>query len=456
MKCFYTKFKNLEGRLDSHFYDPSFVNIDKLFSNLNYRRIKEIAIDVKSGSTPPGGIFNEKGIPFLRSQDFNLYDFAINQYITSEFHKKILRSLIKPKDVLIATVGATLGKIGFVPEEISEGNINQNISRIRVKKGEVDSEYLAIFLYSNVGQKQLFRNATITTQQYLNNQQINKIKVPIIPVHVQRQIIETMRNAFSKRKNMKGRAISLINSIDEYLFSKLGLNLQKLRSYKCFKVNSKEIKNNRIDPHYHQPKFKEIEEILYCGKYSIKKLSNFITSINYGISVENTYVNDGIPLLRILNLKANNIDINNIVKITEDNRKKIGKGFVYENDLLISRSGSIGIVSVVPKKANGFAFGSYMIKFKVKNINNYYVSAWLNSSISKQFITRNKIGALQGNITIPSIKNLLIPVPPLKLQKEISKAIEFKIEESINLENEADNIMEESRKDIDEMIIRNY
>jgi len=64
----------------------------------------------------------------------------------------------------------------------------------------------------------------------------------------------------------------------------------------------------------------------------------------------------------------------------------------------------------------GFAFGSFIIKFCLNNeINKEFVSIWLNNKLNKLLTEREKIGAIQGNITIGTIENFDIPVPPLAI-----------------------------------------
>ncbi len=163
---------------------------------------------------------------------------------------------------------------------------------------------------------------------------------------------------------------------------------------------------------------------------------------------------EGIPLLRILNLKPNKVDLTKVIKLPEIKRKEIGNGFVFAGDLLISRSGSVGIVAVVPKEANGFAFGSFMIKFCVNTeINREYVSIWLNSQISQLLIKREKIGAVQGNITISTIENFKIPFPPLESQNEIVKEVKKRMAMAVKLNKEAEKILEEAKEKVENIIM---
>jgi len=207
-----------------------------------------------------------------------------------------------------------------------------------------------------------------------------------------------------------------------------------LKDYKAFSKGAKKFGTNsfivpsneleeRLDTFYYKKEFKDLIKKLAKSRYPIHKLGDFITDIRYGASVKNIYVEEGIPLLRILNLRPNRLDLSNVIQLPEEKRKEIGKCFVKENDLLISRSGTIGVVAVIPKEAEGFAFGSFMIRFQVnhKKVDPNFISLVMNSDLIQGQIQRERIGALQGNITIPSIKSIKIPVPPLSTQKTIVK-----------------------------------
>jgi len=197
-------------------------------------------------------------------------------------------------------------------------------------------------------------------------------------------------------------------------------------SFEVFTTWSDDVlSGGRLDAKYWLPAIRELQRAIQNGKYKSQKLGDFITDICYGLSTANDYVDFGIPFLRILNLRNDGVDVSDVVYLSENKKDEIGKAVVHEGDLLISRSGSVGIVVVVPKEAENFAFGSFMIKFCLnEKINKQYISAWLNSEASRKLIEREKIGAIQGNITIETIKNFDIPIPPLSVQNEVVKKIQ--------------------------------
>lgn len=211
---------------------------------------------------------------------------------------------------------------------------------------------------------------------------------------------------------------------------------------KIFIINQGEEKSIRLDTKYWIPSVYEIYNKVLKGKYTSHKLGDFITDIHYGVSTENIYVDFGIPLLRIQNLKREGLDLYNIVYLPEEKRSEIGKAIVNIGDILISRSGSVGIVVVVPKEVNGFAFGSFMIKFCLNDkINKHFVALWLNSEICKKLIEREKIGAIQGNITIGTIKNFNIPIPPLQVQDNIVNLFNSALFQKLQKETEAQQLL---------------
>jgi restriction endonuclease S subunit len=219
----------------------------------------------------------------------------------------------------------------------------------------------------------------------------------------------------------------------------------------------RKIAGGRFDPFYYQKYFDALEKSIENTPYSKSKLGNHISEITYGASVNNNYVEDGVPLLRIKDLKRNEINVEEVVYLPESEKNLLGNCFVKENDFLISRSGTIGIVAIVPKDINDFAFGSFMIKFSLRQnagIIYEFLSYYLNSSLIIKLIARNKIGAIQGNITIPTIKKLPLILPNVEKQQEIASRISEIRQQAKNLQSEATNLLENAKQKIEQMILK--
>lgn len=68
-------------------------------------------------------------------------------------------------------------------------------------------------------------------------------------------------------------------------------------------------------------------------------------------------------------------------------------------------------------------------------------------------IERNKIGAVQGNITIPSIKSLSVILPPLDKQKEIAGHITSIRRQAQLLKDQTKTALENASKEIENILL---
>ena len=167
-------------RLDPEFYQPKYLESDKVMSKIGGKRLGEIA-DIVYGTTPEGGIFEESGIPFLRSQDFSNHIVASDYVFCSRnFHLEHLNSKCVAADILFAAIGATIGDFAIVPPWIKEANTNQNIARVRIKDSKFVPEYIWAFFLTQYGQFQLQRYPTGNAQPYLNTFQFKRFNIPYL------------------------------------------------------------------------------------------------------------------------------------------------------------------------------------------------------------------------------------------------------------------------------------
>jgi len=355
-------------------------------------------------------------------------------------------------------VGATLGVVGYVPDNIKEGNINQNVVRIRVKDKKVNPKYLSIVLSSQIGQKLILRNATITTQAYINNSQLESIIIPFPPLAIQNQIVQIMDNAYKIKKQKETEAQQLLDSIDEFVLNELGIKLPELKDRMCYVVYSDEVENKRIDAYYHHPKFKEVENAMNKGKFETKKLKQFIISLSMGISVPDyKNQNNDVPFILGKNLKHGYLNFDELEYINNETNNRNKKSILKENDILFSVRGAyIGKVAVVPKKVEGGNIINNIVKFSLTlNLNSFYLVCFLNCTISKKIIYRNVWGGAQPGFTNQQIRNLIIPIPPLETQNKIAEEVQSRIQKAERLKKEAVQVLEEAKAKVEKIILNN-
>ena len=451
----------IEGRQDPFYYIPSLVELEKKVRSISTQRLRDFIISISSGATPSVKeeekfySDEENGVPFIRVQNLSPTNELLTddlRYINQETHQNYLRrSQTFGGDLLVKITGVGRMAVSSVVPEGFEGNTNQHLVVIKTKDF-LTSEVLATFLNTDIGEKLASRRATGGTRPALDYSALKSIPIVFKP-----EIIETVKKAVIAKHAKETEARNLLDGIDAYLLGKLGIETPaETETQKTFFTRASKLSGGRFDSFYHQESFEKLEEALRNGNYEVKKLGDYFSQINYGASVKNEYAETGIPFLRISDLQRNEINITEIMYLPESMRKDLGNAFVYEGDFLISRSGSIGIVAVIPSEINGFAYGSFMIKFRLSDnapINNEFLSYYLNCEAMQQIVSRNKIGAIQGNITIPTIKGFQIPLPPLEIQEEIAAHIGEIREKAKDLEEQANREVEAAKAEVERMIL---
>lgn len=443
----------IKGRIDPSFY------IFKELESSNLISIKEIA-EVQGGYAFKSCEYKqEDGVPLVRIQNIKdgRIDFDSSRivYIDVKYLNRLENFLLQDKDLLIAMTGATIGKVGRIYQEDLPAFLNQRVGRLIIDYKKINPDYLFYILQFDFFLDQIKRLSLGGAQPNISPKSIETIKIPLPPLEIQNQIVAIMQKAYGEKKQKEAKAKKILDSINGYVLGELEIEMPKIKKEMVFEVCSDEVENSRIDAEYWRPFLEKIKKAVSKGKYKTQKLKNFITKIHYGASTSNAYSDKGIPLLRIQNLKPNFLDISEVVYLPESFRKKLGNAFVKTSELLISRSGTVGTVAVIPKEANGFAFGSFMIKFCLNGeINKEFVSIWLNNKLNKLLTEREKIGAIQGNITIPAIENFNIPIPPLLIQKKIAEKIELYYFQAQKLQSEAKNVLEKAKEKVEEMILQ--
>ena len=455
MNTYSVNYNDIEGRLDPFFYHPAFSSLNKRLTKTTHRRLNDV-VSLSNEAWNQKDIF-ENDFPYIEISAIDTLSGEIQDitYYKKKNAPSRAKMIVRQNDIIVSTTRPHRGGISLIDESKDGFIASTGFAILReLKTDKLTRPYLYYFLRTKFALNQMLQRSSGGNYPAITTQELKKIIIPIPSISIQNKIIETIEKAHKQREEKLKQADELLNSIDDFVRQQLGIDYQEPEEEKIYTVNSQDLENNRQDPYYHNPKFATTINQLKSGKYPIKELGNFITEIHYGASVKNDYVEDGIPLLRILNLKPNHIDLSDVVRLPKSKSKEIGNCYIYENDLLVSRSGSIGIVAVVPKEADGFAYGSFMIKFRVnEQLDNNYVSIWLNSDISKLLVQRERIGAIQGNITIPTIQSFLLPLPPVEKQKEIARKVVEKYQEVEKLKTEASELLSEAKKKVEAMIL---
>jgi type I restriction enzyme S subunit len=137
------------------------------------------------------------GVPFVRSENvlWGVLHLSEVARIPDTFHQKLQRSKLKPNDVLVNLVGASIGRCAVVPPELSEANINQAVATIRTTEA-MCPPYLLHLLLSPAMQEVIQGKRVEVARPNISLGDLRNLIVPLAPAAEQEHIVCRMEQLF--------------------------------------------------------------------------------------------------------------------------------------------------------------------------------------------------------------------------------------------------------------------
>lgn len=200
---------------------------------------------------------------------------------------------------------------------------------------------------------------------------------------------------------------------------------QKIIHNQSFVISSKAITDAgllQFNAQYHKPsKFKKLLES--NENWNFVKLEDVVKKIFYPGRFKRNYIDyseDAIPFFGgsdILQLRSWTN------KWISPHHPKLNELAVKKDWVLITRSGSTGIVSMVPEAWDGFAMSEHIIRIipEPLKLSPYYLMGFLRSAYCQEIIAKGVFGSVIDEINPNFIGKIKIPIP--KSNDQLNKII---------------------------------
>jgi len=161
--------------------------------------IRTVSSIVTSGSRGWAKYYNPTGAIFIRignlTRDKISIDFSDLQRVLLPDKAEGIRTHLNAGDVLVS-ITADLGSIGLVPSDIGDAYINQHIAMVRFNN-TLQSEFMAWFLRSERGQKNLLRNKRGAGKLGLGLDDIRDSCVPVVSDITANRVVQEIESRIS-------------------------------------------------------------------------------------------------------------------------------------------------------------------------------------------------------------------------------------------------------------------
>ncbi len=212
-------------------------------------------------------------------------------------------------------------------------------------------------------------------------------------------------------------------------------------------VNYKKLNHEfRIDAEYYREEILNRLTVLdRHNKDRLDNLSDFIIG-PFGSTITVDQYVDNSEFKYVRNKDINDFLIKDVegALIPSDVYDSLPKYHIKENDLLITVVGTLGKVAIATKKDAKSIFSCKSTIIRTKNINPYYLLAYLNTDTGRLFSLRGKRGAIQEGLNLPDLQEIQVFIPSNDFQKLIEKNIKQSFANTCNskeLFEQAQNIL---------------
>jgi type I restriction enzyme S subunit len=326
-------------------------------------------------------------------------------FIAAEAHLQMSRSEVKPGDLLM-TITGNIGRVAKASGQFPTANINQHIARIRVlSDGRADVDFIYQCL-KHEGYATYYR-AILTGQAYpqISLQQVRGTPVALPPLPEQQKIAAILTTVDDKL-DVIARQIDATQTLKQGLMQTLfsrGVGTQDV--------------SGRWVPH---TEFKESELGVIPVGWNFHRLDDLAHKITDGTHKTPSYTTQGIPFLRVTDIKGGDINFSNIKFISENEHLELIKRCKPEKgDVLLSKNGTIGIAREVDWSFEFSIFVSLcLIKVKPLLLSRYLTNLFEADLIKRQIKNQSKQGAVT-NLHLEEIRKFQIPLPPVAEQQKI-------------------------------------
>ena len=325
--------------------------------------------------------------------------------------------------------------------------------------GKLDPDYIVAFL------KCPYVDAVINAVTYgvkmprVGTETMTELLVPIPPLSEQKRIVEKLNEvtpitdsyaeAYVRAAELKQEFPELLKKsiLQEAVQGKLvpqdpadepaSVLLERIRAEKQKLVAEGKIKKDkhesvifrRDNSHYEKRGSEEVcidDELPFDipENWCWSRLSTLCKSISDGDHQPPPQVPSGIPFVVISNVSSGKIDLSNTRFVSHDYYENLHESRIpCRDDILFTVTGSYGIV--IPVDTEGaFCFQRHIALLKPLQITTEFLSTWLNTPIVYEQCKHCATGTAQKTVGLNSLKNILIPIPPINEQVRILEQLE--------------------------------
>lgn len=158
-------------------------------------------------------------------------------------------------------------------------------------------------------------------------------------------------------------------------------------------------------------------------------------TINYGVVQPGDDLDEGVPLVRVGDLKNGKVSHADLKKIAPTIEAAYKRSRLMGNEILVSCVGSIGVVALADESVRGFNIARAVARIPLSDkAGRIYMAAFLKTDYAQRYFTSELRTVSQPTLNIKQLSETTVMLPPLDMQQVFTRREEKvgKQRESLN------------------------
>lgn len=373
-------------------------------------------------------------------------------YISAKTKTNIGNLRVKENQILM-TCSGTIGKVSFVSRTLANKIFSHDLLRIDCRKPD-EAGYIYAFLKSKIGSKILLTNSYGAVITHIEPEHLATIPIPDAPTMLKKKIHDLIVRSYELRdesNDLIDQATALL--IDELKLPDIdafdvGL-YKKAAPVDTFSVRLSKM-SGRLDASYHVPLVDAIIEHLkrYAEEVTTVGDPRISREVILPGRFKRVYVDEGygVPFFGGRSIGELDPSDKRYLSFSQHDKKIKEELTIREGMILITCSGTIGKIALVPKNWDNWAMTHDIIRLLPADDLIGYVYIWLQTEYAAKLIEAFAYGSVVRHIekehlckvTIPLLKNHEVQ----KRINELALEANEKRYEAYQLEQKALRIMD--------------
>lgn len=383
---------------------------------------------VKGGFAFSSDAFIDTGYPVIRIGDIKT-DGSINlencKYIPESLAVNSRDYLVEKNQLLMAMTGATIGKAGLYTSN-QPAFLNQRVGKFELLAQNMNYRYLWYILKTDGYQEYIKLTAFGGAQPNISDTAMVDYPATIPSFDEQTQIANFLDHETSKIDHLIEKQQKLIELLKEKRQAVISHAVTKGLDPNVPMKDSGVEWLGEVPEHWVIPR--------------LKQLIKYGSSISYGIVQPGDALDEGIPFIQTTNISKGSFELQDFQKTSVAIESNYPRSRLEGGEVILGIRASIGAAFVVPMSFKGVNLSRGIARI-IPNalLKSDFLVWYFKSNAVDQYWGLSKQGSTFSEVSIETVRELSVVVPPIDEQEKISEFLSFELGKLERLISSAEN-----------------